>query len=502
MDENHIASEWMEYRNIYESVRENFTPIAYEELGITCKQISEQCYQLYDEIEQEVLETVNLAEMEIDGYIPEFESLLVADCWNVWTVVKMLGNSYPQSIYMIPSDIRKFSGFLLIPGFAERFMQNYLVLPTINILEDFFTAYSEFYLPKRVLACNNEYYEGIIDRIHQSRIEDESERERNVFLSICVPSYNRGKLALEAVQHLQKLPYDEEIEIIVSNNFSDKGEEAYEEIANIQDSRLRYYRTTEQLRFGGNVATVLSQAKGKYVLFQSDEDRLINDNLPEYLDFLSKYGDIAFVCASGIGENLTNEQVDAYSDDLVDCVCTALDRNYLTGMLINRELVKDSDLSVFWKLFSEGNMYALYYAHCYFMARLAGRGHVISKATPLYVEGKSDGAIEKETLYRGLGVEKRVEQFSSLVEIISRYFELTKDQEESILIRRIGRIYDLVALGFTEFQEEYMKNGRTRADVFSYLHEEIGKIVSNANKSEELLYCNDKCLKQVLQVAG
>ena len=61
-----------------------------------------------------------------------------------------------------------------------------------------------------------------------------------MLLSICIPSHNRGHRALALVEELLQLPYGNELEIICSNNGSDKNTEGYEKLKEIKDERFVY----------------------------------------------------------------------------------------------------------------------------------------------------------------------------------------------------------------------------------------------------------------------
>lgn len=63
-----------------------------------------------------------------------------------------------------------------------------------------------------------------------------------MLFSICIPSYNRGHRAAQLVEKLLAMPFSEDrIEIIFSNNGSDKYKREYQEIKEIKDKRFRYY---------------------------------------------------------------------------------------------------------------------------------------------------------------------------------------------------------------------------------------------------------------------
>ena len=61
-----------------------------------------------------------------------------------------------------------------------------------------------------------------------------------MLLSICIPSYNRGHKAVCLVKHCLNMGYEKgEIEIICSNNGSEKNVEGYQERKELEDERFR-----------------------------------------------------------------------------------------------------------------------------------------------------------------------------------------------------------------------------------------------------------------------
>ena len=104
-----------------------------------------------------------------------------------------------------------------------------------------------------------------------------------MLLSICIPTYNRGHLALKHVQEILNIE-SQDIELVVSNNGSQVKKECYEQIKNIQDSRLNYFEFNENQGFLINLCQVIKLSKGDFCMLLSDEDGIIAENLPLYLD--------------------------------------------------------------------------------------------------------------------------------------------------------------------------------------------------------------------------
>ena len=99
-------------------------------------------------------------------------------------------------------------------------------------------------------------------------------------LSICIPTYNRLnyiKLCLESIFDARK-GYEDEVEIIVSNNASTDSTDDY--LKSIKEKNFRYYRNEENLGFNRNLFLLVDQyAVGEYVWTIGDDDYVSIDSI-------------------------------------------------------------------------------------------------------------------------------------------------------------------------------------------------------------------------------
>ena len=95
----------------------------------------------------------------------------------------------------------------------------------------------------------------------------------NPILSICIPTYNRGKFAYDAAMHILSAYKGDDIEVVISNNCSEDNTE--ELISQINDPRLSYYANQENLGAAYNTHLTFLRAKGRFAYLTSDEDDII-----------------------------------------------------------------------------------------------------------------------------------------------------------------------------------------------------------------------------------
>lgn len=106
----------------------------------------------------------------------------------------------------------------------------------------------------------------------------------NMVLSICITSYNRPKELQRCLSSID-VKESKKIEIVISEDVSPKREDIRRVINNfIQDSKYRVVPNfnTENLGYDRNLGKLISLATGEYILFCSDDDAF----LPNQLDYI------------------------------------------------------------------------------------------------------------------------------------------------------------------------------------------------------------------------
>lgn len=106
-------------------------------------------------------------------------------------------------------------------------------------------------------------------------------------VSVVVPTFNRAQLLSETVNSILGQTF-QEFEIIIVDNMSEDGTEAY--VKGLNDPRIRYYRNPNNGIIAINRNFGIRQARGTYVAFCDDDDLWLPEKLQKQLTHFSAEG--------------------------------------------------------------------------------------------------------------------------------------------------------------------------------------------------------------------
>lgn len=114
------------------------------------------------------------------------------------------------------------------------------------------------------------------------------ESEKEIVLSICITSYKRVRELQRCLESIKTI-YSQSIEIVVSEDHSEQRDLIREMVRIYSDSSkisTRYNSNEVNLGYDRNLQTLIGLAKGKYILFLSDDDSLIECSLDKIIELL------------------------------------------------------------------------------------------------------------------------------------------------------------------------------------------------------------------------
>lgn len=131
-------------------------------------------------------------------------------------------------------------------------------------------------------------------------------------ITIIIPTYNRGKTLLRAINSVLNQTYKDFEVIVVDDNSSDDTELI---VSSINDSRVRFVKHSTNL--GANAArnTGIDLAKGKYIAFQDSDDEWFENKLEKQINYLLRNPEVDIVACSfnkyseGKVETLPSEEI-------------------------------------------------------------------------------------------------------------------------------------------------------------------------------------------------
>ena len=297
-----------------------------------------------------------------------------------------------------------------------------------------------------------------------------------MLLSICVPSYNRGHRAFELVMKLLSMNYGEEIEIICSNNGSDKNVEGYRKLKEIVDGRFRYFEFSENKGYVGNVNQVIKMSRAKFCLLLSDEDMVVEPNLDFYIRLLREYPQLAIVKSRT--SKMYNHLKDCYEDAGKKAIkAFYMNGNYVSGVIYNRSIITDGVIDEYAQRYKENIAYR-YYPHMFYDAYALIHGDFASSEVWLVDEGTAelDLMVAKNGPNTPIAVygtwESRLAQMNGFAEQIYD-MEVAPDIKFQMFIQLCEKTSFLVNL----HRDKYIKDGYDWKKIMYRVSEEMKSVL-------------------------
>lgn len=284
--DNFILPQQEIFKKNYIKNKVGYTEIDYNELPIEFILVENNVYYIFHKIKKVFYGKIDMNSFHVISAPEEsFYSLLIANQTNFIELLSIILKHKGQICYIIADKENELISYLKLPHFSSLFLENVIIFKDEQIMKLYFKEYSDIYLPKLILAGEDEkIYQEYFHSLHNERIEEKIERKREaVILSFCIPSYNRGHRAIQLVKQLLESQFDAEIEIVVSNNGSTENKEGYEQIKNIKDTRLKYHEFEENQGVVENCCKVIELAQGKFCVIVSDEDTVRLEAIDYYL---------------------------------------------------------------------------------------------------------------------------------------------------------------------------------------------------------------------------
>lgn len=364
----------------------------------------------------------------------EFADFLIVEEWN-WNRILVYTNVVKKNnkkSYILISNMAKFLSCFQGSLVAQENMSDLVIFDGLNGMKEHFQG-SSSYLPRNIINLVNINVEvqQIINEIHNYRIGKEGRKGDNILLSICIPSYNRGNRAYDNVIHNLQSYYDEEIEIVLSNNGTqNESKEYYDKISEIEDSRLKYFAFEENKGFAINLCKACEIAQGKFILLLSDEDLVDFNVLHKVMNILNYSKETLTIMRIKSDKQCFVPSIKLAEPGRDALLTYMLTSNYMSCIIFNNNLLKQHKGIEYIKE-NLDNSTCSYYPHMYWELLLCQYGKVKGEDLILINEGKAEvsqlaqkeiGINNKQTMPAYASLEERLKQHKG-------FFSIFKDLE-------------------------------------------------------------------------
>lgn len=495
------------------------SPPDFDELPLAFLPCSEDKYFIFNNSTDKFEGVLDISDSTIENirtnnFDDELSDIVISNAGSLLDAINIIISANNRIIYYIDSDYNKLLSFLKIPKIVEKLFNHFVLFDNLIIFQEYFHINKSVYLPRLFSAQSDSELnkiKNIVEIEHAYRLTPEGRDKSRVILTIAMPTYNRGYLALEHILDLMALPFDAEIEFVVSNNCSTKYCQEYDKIKNLSDSRINYYESPINIGGNMNFCKVIGLAYGQYVCLLSDEDIIYLPSVSHYLSVMKNNPNISFIMASNFSSPPASAS-QLYSHGAEAFLKSFLTSNYITGLIYRKDLYAPLNLySWTEKNILENNKAFCNYSQTCWTAAYTLHGDYCFNNVPLYSIGtqldddvkividnsvmqseKASASDKNETLtlvyYSTL--ESRIEQHNGFIELLNQLSQyISEDTYIKAYKMLIDKTFFLIYCVKDQYDEAHadwsdicMKISYCCVDGIPKLH-----IAQNSNVQEMLL---------------
>ena len=137
-------------------------------------------------------------------------------------------------------------------------------------------------------ACN---YLSYISKIYCFNVEEEINKPSECKFSIVIPARNSAYTLKHTLKTCLNQRYKGSYEIIISDNSTNGNTEVYDLVKEMNDPRIKYYKTPRNLHLPKSFEFAYLKAKGEFIISIGSDDGLLPWALDVIEDVLNKYPD-------------------------------------------------------------------------------------------------------------------------------------------------------------------------------------------------------------------
>ena len=122
------------------------------------------------------------------------------------------------------------------------------------------------------------------------------------FISICIPSYNRPDELYRLLKSIDASFYDD-IEIVICEDMSPRRDEVRAKVKEYSKNSvfdIRYYENDDNLGYDKNLRELIKKASGEYIVFMGDDDWFVPKALDKFIGFLKNHRELGYVLKTHI----------------------------------------------------------------------------------------------------------------------------------------------------------------------------------------------------------
>ena len=286
--------------------------------------------------------------------------------------------------------------------------------------------------------------------------------QNEIFLSICIPAYNRP-YELKRLLNSIDVSCTDEIEIVISEDMSPRREEIQQMVQAYQnktDYKVCYYENETNYGYDKNIRQTAKRANGKWILFMGDDDVFVRNSLNQYIEFLKRNSKTGYVLRRYYSENKNGSIEDHryYPADRMfrpgqDAIVELFRRSvFISGFTFQKQCFREYDMEKF-----DGTLlFQLYIVSCICLKYLSAYCDIpITKSIEGGVPFFGSSNAEKGLYESGKNTSSNAVNFLRQVRILAQEFDKT---HQTAITDRVIKSYAKYSYGYLfEFRDSGKK---------------------------------------------
>jgi len=316
-------------------------------------------------------------------------------------------------------------------------------------------------------------------------------KNSGVILTIAIPTYNRGKRALEALkttlENRQKYGCENIIEILISDNASENYLDELDEIEKIakNNKNVFFYRSKENEGYKGNIKKVIKKTNGKYCLIHSDEDVVLFPEVLWYIEYLTTHEEVS--CMKGKTSFQYQYWESSYGKQGIDAMNLFFLRgNYVSGIIYNRSIITNEFIDNLYETFDNTDNIAFeYYPHLFIDAYALFKGAFAASGITLIREGEPEeqGNDDENKLVSYRYPDSRIQQGIGYIPLLN-YLDI----EDKIKVIMFCKVYQKTIFLLNLSKDKYLEAGLNWDEIIKKAVESFREIFSQVDIEDSELY--------------
>lgn len=255
----------------------------------------------------------------------------------------------------------------------------------------------------------------------------------NLFLSICIPSYNRPDELVRLLKSVNCSKKNEsKIEIVIAEDKAPKRNEVITKFNEFVDNKnndidCKLLLNDTNYGYDANLRNLIHNSSGEYIVFMGDDDVFTEGALDKLIDFLEENNELGYVLRSYQTKHINGEvekfkyfKKDTFFDPGIDTVKDLFRKSvFISGFTFKRECVINDQTDVF----DSTLLYQIYLVSIICMKyKSAYFDYPITMSIDSNNKTAYFGSSEKEkSLYK-----PKIRTIENSINFINSYFKITK----------------------------------------------------------------------------